>query len=89
MPVTKTPSMRHPRRQNVTTSTDGLKKLVPYAKISPKMMDRRDIAGNAEEDMDQDSNSNNNNDGYDEDGKTIMLLIMMMMMITIMITMTI
>ena len=31
-----TPSMHHPRRQNVTTLIVGLKKTVRYAKISPK-----------------------------------------------------
>ena len=40
-----TPSMHHPRRRNVTTSLAGLKKTVTYAKISPKMVNPRDIAG--------------------------------------------
>ena len=37
-----------PRRRNVTTSMVGLK-TVTYAKISPKMVNPRDIDGNAEE----------------------------------------
>ena len=45
MPVTKnTPSMHHSRRRNVTTSMVGLKTVI-YAKISPKMVNARDIAG--------------------------------------------
>ena len=39
-----TPSMHHPQRQNVTTSIAGLK-TVTYAKISPTMVNPRDIAG--------------------------------------------
>ena len=42
------PSMHHPWRRNVTTSMVGLK-MVTCAKISPKMMNPRDIAGNTEE----------------------------------------
>ena len=42
-----TPSMHHPRRRNVT-SMSGLK-TVTYAKIPPKMVNPRDIVGNAEE----------------------------------------
>ena len=34
----------YPRRQNVTTSMVGLE-MVTYAKISPKMVKPRDIAG--------------------------------------------
>ena len=37
--------MHHPRRRNVTTSMVGVK----YAKISPEIVNPRDIAGNAEE----------------------------------------
>ena len=40
--------MHYPRRQNVTTSVVGLK-MVTYAKLSPKMVNPTDIAGNAEE----------------------------------------
>ena len=39
-----TPSMHHPRRRNVTTSMVGLK-TVTYAKISPKMVNPRNTAG--------------------------------------------
>ena len=34
---------------NVTTSKVGLKKMITYTKILPKMVNPRDIAGNAEE----------------------------------------
>ena len=37
--------MHHPRRWNVTTSMIGLKKSATYAKISPKMVNPRDLAG--------------------------------------------
>ena len=37
-------SIHHPRRRNVTTSMIGIK-TVTYAKISPKMVNPRDIAG--------------------------------------------
>ena len=47
---TETPSMHHPRRRNMATSVVGLKKKNSHAKISLKMMNPRDIAGNAEED---------------------------------------
>ena len=41
-----TPSTHHPRKRNVTTLMVGLKKKpVTYAKISPKMVNPRDIAG--------------------------------------------
>ena len=40
-----TPSMQHPRRRNVTTSMVGFKKAVTYTKISLKMVNPRDIAG--------------------------------------------
>ena len=41
-----TSSVHHPQRRNVTASMVGLKKkTVTYAKISPHMMDPRDIAG--------------------------------------------
>ena len=43
-----TPSIHHPQRRNVTTPMAGLKK-VTYAKISPKIVNPRDIAGNTEE----------------------------------------
>ena len=39
-----TPSMHHPRRWNVSISVVGLK-TVTYAKISPKIANLRDIAG--------------------------------------------
>ena len=39
-----TPSMHHLRRRNVTTSVVGLK-TATYAKISPKMVNPRNIAG--------------------------------------------
>ena len=42
------PSMHHPQGQNVTTSMVGLKKKT-YTKISPRMVNPWDIAGNAEE----------------------------------------
>ena len=45
---TNTSSMHHPHRLNVTTSRLDLKP-VTYAKISPKMVNPRDIAGNGEE----------------------------------------
>ena len=38
------PSMHHTQRRNVATSMVGLK-MVTYAKISPKMVNPRDIAG--------------------------------------------
>ena len=44
--------MRHPRRQNVTTSMFGLK-TVTYTKISPKTVNNRDIAGNSEEEEEE------------------------------------
>ena len=45
MQVTKnTPSMHHPQRKNVTASMAGLK-TVTYAKISPKMVNPRDLPG--------------------------------------------
>ena len=40
-----TPSVHHPRRWNGTTSMVGLKKMVTYTKISPKMGNPRDLAG--------------------------------------------
>ena len=40
----------HPRRRNVTTCMAGRKKMVTCAKVSPKMVKPRHIAGNAEED---------------------------------------
>ena len=48
-----TPNMHDPRRQNVTTSMVGFKKkiktkTITYAKISPKMVNTTDNAGNAE-----------------------------------------
>ena len=43
-------SLKLPRRQNVTTSKVGLKKKrVTYAKISQKIVNPREIAGNVEE----------------------------------------
>ena len=50
MPATKThpACMHHPQRLNVTTSVTGLK-MVTYTQLSPKMVNPRDIAGNAEE----------------------------------------
>ena len=61
--------MNYPQRRNVTTSMVGLKnkqtnkqktnkqtnktKTVTYAKISPKMMNPRDMAGNAEEEEEE------------------------------------
>ena len=44
----------YPRRRNVTTSMVGLKKkkTVRHAKLSPKLVNPRDIAGNAEEEED-------------------------------------
>ena len=45
-----TSSMHYPRRQTVTTSIVGLKKKrVKYTKVSPKMVNPRDLAENAEE----------------------------------------
>ena len=41
-------SMHHPRRQNVTTSMVGVKTVI-YTKISPRMVNPRGVAGNAEE----------------------------------------
>ena len=43
-----TRSMSHPRTRNVTTSIVEIK-TVTYAKISPKMVNPRDLAENAEE----------------------------------------
>ena len=43
-----TPSMRRPKRRNMTTSVVGLN-MVTYVEISPKMVNLRDIAGNTEE----------------------------------------
>ena len=45
MPATKTPNMHHSRRWNVTSSMVGFKNSHIYAKISPKMVNPRDIAG--------------------------------------------
>ena len=57
MPATKTPSMHHPRRRNVTTSMVGFKKKKKKKKkrrytqkISSKVVNPICIAGNAEED---------------------------------------
>ena len=44
--------MYNPRKRNVTTSMAGLK-TVTYAKISPKTVNPRDIAGNAEEEEEE------------------------------------
>ena len=41
--------MHYPQKQNVTTSMVELKKMLAYAKISPKMVNPRDVAGNVEE----------------------------------------
>ena len=46
-----TSSMHHPWRQNVTTSMVGLKKKSLMQKISPKMVNPRDLAGNTEEEV--------------------------------------
>ena len=43
-----TPSMHHQWRWNMLTSMVGLKKMVTYAKISPKITNPRDIARKAE-----------------------------------------
>ena len=49
-PKQSTPSMHHPRRWNMTISVVGLKTWSHvYAKISPRMLNPRDIAGKAEE----------------------------------------
>ena len=45
-----TPSVLHPRRRNVTTSMVGFK-TVTCAKMSPKMVNPRDSAGDAEEEV--------------------------------------
>ena len=45
MPVTKT----LPRIRNVTASMVGLKIKVTFAKTLPKMLNPRDVAGNADE----------------------------------------
>ena len=47
-----TPSMHSPRRQNVTTSVAGLK-TDTHAKIPPKLVNPRYIAGNAEKEEDE------------------------------------
>ena len=47
-----TASMHQPRRQNVTKSMVGLK-MVTHAEIAPKMVNPRDIAGNAEEEEEE------------------------------------
>ena len=48
-----TPSMHRPQRRNVTTPTAGLKQTnkqtVTHAKISPQMVNPRDIVGNTDE----------------------------------------
>ena len=44
-PQKNSTSMHHPRIRNVTISMAGFKKKVTYAKISPKMVNPRDIAG--------------------------------------------
>ena len=49
-----TPSMHHPRIRKVTTSMVGLK-TVTEAKISPKMVKPRDIAGDTGEDTDDET----------------------------------
>ena len=41
------------RRWNVTTSVVGLKKTVTYAKISQKMVNLGDLAGNKEEEEEE------------------------------------
>ena len=45
-----TPSMHHPQRRNVTISMVA-SKTVTYAKISPKLVNPRDIAEHTEEDV--------------------------------------
>ena len=52
MPATKTPSMHSPWRWNVTTS-DWVKITATHAKISPKMVNSRDKAGNTEDEEEQ------------------------------------
>ena len=52
------------RRQNVTTSMVGLK-TVTYAKISPKMVNPRDIAGEREEEEDELTTINGREPGHD------------------------
>ena len=48
------PIMHHPRRRKVTTSMVGLENgHIEYANISPKLMNPRDIAGNAEEEEEE------------------------------------
>ena len=47
-----TPSMHHPQRRNVTIAMVGLK-TVTCAKISPKMVNPRDVAGNTEEEEEE------------------------------------
>ena len=49
MPATKTPSMHHPPRTEYDYLNGWTIKLVTYAKISPKMVNSTDIAGNTEE----------------------------------------
>ena len=44
MPATKTPSMHHPRRRNLTTPMVGLK-TVTYTEISPQMVNPSVLAG--------------------------------------------
>ena len=49
-----TPSMHHPWRQNSDYLDGWIKKLITYAKISPKMVNPRDLAGNAGEEEEED-----------------------------------
>ena len=49
-----TPSTHHPRRRNATTLMVGLKKTVTQAKISSKMVNPRDIAGERRRDEEED-----------------------------------
>ena len=51
--------MYHTPRWTVTTSVVGIKRMITYAKISPKMVNPRDVAGNAEEEEERESDGLN------------------------------
>ena len=57
MPATKTPSMHHVRRWNMTTSMVGLEKNGHIRKKShQKMVNPRDMTGNAEDEEEEEDN---------------------------------